>query len=280
MEDTNMATVNNSSELSGNKGSMLNLRRGIGVVALAAVTVLAYAAYRFFTNRPGEAAVQYIPADAAMVLTFDGTPSERQVVAFAKIAEAMKSAGISDLTGSTLSKALQDNPVARDLMPYVSKNIAAACWASKDVTKTGGAVFFAVTDPGKVQSILAKDCKTGPESGVYSLMGGDGVIGVIDSYLVMSSSQKRFDQIKDVAIGKLPSVATLSEYKSARAALPSDSNLMVFVSPEVYASLGQPAPTTEWNSVGAAVRDDGLAVSMHAPGGKMVGSRRLSIWRP
>jgi hypothetical protein len=247
------------------------IRRTIGIVGLAAVAVLAFAAYKYLTNRPGEAAIKYIPADAAMVATFDGTPSEKQLLAFAKIQHAMGSEGIGDLTASSLSDAFNKNPLAKEVQPYVTKNFALAMWTSQKFQKNEGAIFFSLTDPSAVQGILAKDCKAGPESGLYTLPAiQQGVLGVIGNYLVYASSQPRFDQILKVSKGELPSVVTLSAYTAARAALPSDSNLMCFVSPDVYKQMlalsKQPAMTSaEWFSIGAAVRDNGLAIVCRTP---------------
>lgn len=244
-------------------------RLGAALIGLVALVVLAYAAYKFLSNRAGEAAIQYIPADAMMVGTFDGTPSERQVLAFAKINQALNDEGIPDLMASQISKGLANNPLAKDLKPFISKNAAFAMWAKKGFAESDTAVYFAISDPDKVQDALKKDCPNSPEPGLYATQAGSEFFGVIGNYLVMVSSEPRFNQIVKVSKGLLPSVATLNEYKSARAALPSDSNLMLFVTPEVYALSGQKAISDAWGSVGIAVRDDGLAVACRYPQAKL-----------
>ncbi len=245
-------------------------RLGAALIGIAALGVLAYAAYRFLNNRAGEAAIQYIPADATVVATFDGTPSERQVLAFAKINKALNDEGIPDMMASQISHGIANNPLAKDVEPYVSKNAAMAVWDNKkQPSNTDEAMYLAVSDPGKVEAALKKDCPNVSPDGVYTIQAGSAFGGIVGNYLVIASNEPRFAQIVKVSKGLLPSVATLNEYKTARAALPSDSNLMVFISPDLYALAGQKALSDAWGSVGFAVRDDGLAVACRYPQGKV-----------
>jgi hypothetical protein len=245
------------------------IRRGVALVCFALLAIIAYAAYRYFSNRAGEAATLYIPADAMMVGTFDGTPSERQVIAFAKIEEALKSEGVSDLVASQLSQGLANNPLAKDVEPYVSKNAALAVWGTKSFAQTDEATFLAVSDTGKVEAALAKDCPQNLGGGAYEMSAQKLYAGIVGNYLVLASSEPRFRQILKVSQGALPSVASLDAYKSARAILPADSNLMIFVSPDLYAMSGQKPLSNAWCSLGAAVRDDGLALAFRYPQDKI-----------
>ncbi|HEY3779635.1 MAG TPA: hypothetical protein VGL56_01030 [Fimbriimonadaceae bacterium] len=263
MENSRIAEVNKK------KGK--GIGRAVAMLGLAAVAVLAFAAYKYLTNRPGEAAIKYIPADASLVATFDGNPSTSQLASFARIKQALGSEQIGDLSATLLGNAFNNNPVVKDVQPYVTNNLAFAAWTDAKFEKTETALFMSITDSSAVERALAKDCKEGPGGGLYAMPAmPNGLLGVVGNYLIFTNSAARFDQIVQVSKGKLPSVATLNAYTAARAALPSDSNLMCFVSPEVYrqsqAVNKRPVmKSSGWFSLGIAVREKGLAMVCRTP---------------
>src|SRR5207302_1314166 len=84
-------------------------------------------------------------------------------------------------------------------------------------------------------------------------------------------------QVEAVRRGKTPSVASLAEYKEARAALPQDANLMVFASPSAFVELAKSmgAPNADqisstfkemrWLGMSLTLRDDGIEIKAQAP---------------
>ena len=79
----------------------------LALLGIVGTAVVAYAGYRIFFGRPGEAAVALIPADASCVLTLDTHPSEAQLGAFTKLATALydETSDWTALTAALVSRA-------------------------------------------------------------------------------------------------------------------------------------------------------------------------------
>src|SRR5271154_3173636 len=77
---------------------MLMLIGGVGVLA-----------YRHFFQRPGEAAINLIPADALMVATLDTSPSPGQTLIFRRISDALHQEGIGPEFDRQVTSALSNS---------------------------------------------------------------------------------------------------------------------------------------------------------------------------
>src|SRR5439155_16075548 len=92
-------------------------------------------------------------------------------------------------------------------------------------------------------------------------------------YLVLSPDAGLLKRVQLASNGDIPVVAHLPEYQMARAELPEDANVMVFMSPTALAAadrtgknLGfEPFRKTSWLAFSATIRDEGLAFDYRWP---------------
>jgi hypothetical protein len=246
-------------------------KKFIFVFAFAAVAVLAVAAFKYLMGRPGEAAIQLIPADADIISTLDTNPSEQQIGAFSRILTALNREGMVSKVDTIVNKALQQSKIASDIQPYVSKNFAFAGWKSgATIASPEPAFFLASTNNDKILAALQADAQPTSQPNLF-LLKENLYGGIISNYLVITQSQQRFNQILAVANHQARSAADLPQYQAARATLPSDSNLMLFMSPKglmgdsSLVSKDNPLVSDNWFAMGVAVRDQGLATYYRYP---------------
>jgi len=248
----------------------------LGVFLLVVVGGLL--AYRHFFQRPGEAAIQLIPGDAMMVLTLDTNPSEQQVAVFKRISDAIQREGLDTQMENLIGEMFEKSPIGKDLRPYVMDSFAAAFWNTGGQPGMGEpdmVLFVAVTEPGKVGELLAQRGKKARVDGMdfYRFMQDNVNAAVIAHYLVLTSRPAALSRIESVRNGQMAAVASLPEYQQARAALPADANMMVFLSPRGLVTMGEqtkelganPFRGTKWLAFGATVRDQGIAFDYRAP---------------
>lgn len=238
----------------------------LGVVALVAI---AFGAYKILFNRSGEAAIQLIPADAKVVFTLDLSPSESQLATFKKISDALEREGIADKMDEMLSNQFDGSPLGRELRPLLARSFA-ACWLPSG-EKSGYALFNAVSDPGRAKSALSRLAKqTEDRLPTYRVKELSQFCSVIGEYLVIADDPSTLARIDGVRSGAEKSLATLPAYLEARKALPSDANLMVFVSPGALQQFQSSVARrqfdgTTWLAIGATVREDGIAFDCRSP---------------
>jgi hypothetical protein len=244
---------------------------------LALLSVLGFTAYKYFFDRPGEAAIALIPADADLVVTLDTNPSTQQLATFHKIATALKQEGILEKLDDTLTAVLNQNPVARRIRPYVAKSMALAVWMPSVGFDRGpepdGAFFLALTNAEEVDSILSDSIPNDRSHGFTIYNVDKKVFGaVIGNYLVVGPNANVLSKINMVRSGSGQSVAQLPEYQNARASLAADANLMAFVSPDALAAMDQgknkgmnPMQGFKWMAMGMALRDAGLEFTFQCP---------------
>lgn len=193
-------------------------------------------AYNLFFNRPGESAIKLIPQNALMVVTLDTTPSPSQVPTFKRIFDAVKREGIETEIDKAMTQALDKSPVAAELRPELRESFALAMLpsASAEPKDEDAVLMLAVKDPGRAAGILGKHSTKGKEGGldVYKLNQAEAHVALVGPYLVCSKSTARLAQIEDVRQGKSPALEKSADYQQARASLPEDANLMLFLSPE------------------------------------------------
>lgn len=247
------------------------------VIAIGAIAVLgagSYAAYKFLFSRPGEAAIQWIPADADLVVTLDLKPSDRQVATFQKISEALEQEGISDQIEKGMRDMFAKDPWLQPVKENLDRSFAVALWAPPEGEKEDPprmAIMLAIKDPGQVDAAI-KQGRTPAGDGTINI-DGKTYAKVIDSYLVIGTRPDVLPAIESVKDGKAPSMAKQEEFVAAREALPRDANLMVFASPKLLSFMGKsmagangnPFAGTKWFCFGATLEPEGLQIDLKSP---------------
>ncbi|HZP80693.1 MAG TPA: DUF3352 domain-containing protein [Chthonomonadaceae bacterium] len=231
-------------------------------------------AYRYLFTRPGEAAIQLIPADAAMVITLDTNPSPQQIPTFKRIADALKKEQADTQLDSFLTGMLQNSPVAKEIRPYIADSMAMALLPGSPPGGRGGAgalLLLAVTDVDKVGGVLARYGQQNTQDGLpyFQFPQARTCAALLGSYLALSDTPAPLAQAEKVRRGEVEAMAASAEYKQARAALPADANLMVFYSPGAMAEAigtagalkSSPMQQTHWVAMGLTVRDKGLEMA-------------------
>jgi hypothetical protein len=251
--------------------------RAMLLLVLLLLVVGGTLAYRYLFQRPGEAAIQLLPADSLVVVTLDTTPSEQQAAVFRRISDAIRREGLDTQVDRLLADSLEKAPVSEKIRPYVKHSFAFAMWntgGSRSMQTQAGAALLALSDPGRVRDVLAQYGRKQTANGldVYTFQNGSLCAAIISDYLALSDRPASLARIEAVRAGQ-PSVAKLAEYQAARAALPEDANLMIFVSPAALEEIGKesrslgvnPLRSTKWMAIGATVRDDGIAFDYRYP---------------
>ncbi len=254
--------------------------RATGALALLVVVLGGTLAWKYLFGRPGETAIQLIPADAALVVTLDTTPSPAQAPLFLRLKRALESAHIDSKMNDMIKGAVEDasSPISAEIRPYLTTNFA---FAMLDMPRPGGhdngqpVVFLAVNNAGKVEELLARSGRHVRQSGFayYRLKKDDQCAMVVANYLVLSTSPSILARVQMAYQGRLGTVAGLREYQEARAELPEDATLMVFVSPSALHELDgegrklgvTPFRDTRWMAVSSTLRNQGLVFDYRAP---------------
>ncbi len=245
----------------------------IGVLAgVAVLSVGGFAAYKVFFQRTGEAAIRFIPADADVVVTMDTNPSERQALTFKQISDALESQGLTDRLDKMLKDGMDGSPVAAEIRPHLATSFAMAYWNVKPGQPQKMAALLALKDAAAVQTALAKLPR---DKNVYTLPNNSGKAAVIEDYLVIAPDAALIGSIQNIHEKGSTSIADNAAFNEARAALPSDANLMVFVSPTVLQDLGKtaaemgtkmnPFTGTNWLSFSVTVEPEGVAFDYYGP---------------
>jgi hypothetical protein len=232
-------------------------------------------AYNFFFNRPGESAIQLLPQDALVVVTLDTNPSPEQAVTFKRILDAVEREGLLPEMDKALTEVMDKSPVAAELRPHLSKSFALAALKGPEGGNPDMAVLLAVKQADKVAAILGKHGAKATEEGVelFALRKPETRAALIGPYLVLSDRAAPLARIQAVQRDKSPSLDKSPDYQQARASLPKDANLMVFVSPagmkeladQVKEAAGVAAPETRFFTLGLTVRDSGLEITGQLP---------------
>jgi hypothetical protein len=233
-------------------------------------------AYNIFFDRKGEAAIQLVPQDAWGVVTLDLTPSTEQIPTFKRILDAVKAEGLEAEADKAITKMMEDSPLMAEVRPHLDRSFAVAMLKpAAEGNQPEVAVLLATKDPGKVSGILGKHGKKAPQQGldVYHVEKGDANLAMVGDYLVASPKAEGLLAVNAIHGKKAPSMAESADYQQARASLPKDANLMVFVAPAALEQLnkqnksvtGFSMPTTRYMAIGLTIRDKGLELSGQTP---------------
>lgn len=244
---------------------------GVKLALLSAIGVAAvgYGGYKVFFNRTGEAAVALIPSDATFVVTLDTNPSTQQLPTFQKIVKALNEEGfdkdMEDGMGSLVGKA----GLAKEMRQYVSTSFALAFWSPTGGKSHGLALFSLKDKNGAEAALKTGKSVTGANVPAYRFESQDMVISVMGNYLAVASDVETLNRADATQKGAA-SIASLDEYRSARAALPEDSTVMCFISPSAIAEMAKSNPaaqfvTAKWMGMSATVRSDGLQLDFRGP---------------
>ncbi len=257
-------------------------KRSMGLLfALAAVCAVgAVMAYKALSNRPGEAAIHLIPADALMVITVDTQPSAQQVPLFTRIDDALKKEGLDKKLDEMLMEMMEKSPIAADIRKHITQNFAFAVLPVADKKATPEFVaFMEVDDAQAVATLLAKDGAKDSVSGetYYNLKKIRTSAALVANYLVLTDKPANLGRIFAVRGNPSKSLASLPTFQEARAALPEDANFMFFAGPgfvdmiqeqtkSLTGASSQPAPNfMKWMAMSATMRDKGIQFDVKMP---------------
>ena len=262
------------------------LRRGaatakVVLLASAFTIVGGYAAYKIIFQRTGEAATALIPADASMVVTFDTSPSERQVLTFKKIDDELEAQGMKRQFDSMVDGMLAKKGLGEEIRRSVSTSFAMASWL-KENQEPSMVLLVALKDTGSVQKQLATVGKP-DASGTILLEDSKTSFKIIGNYLAVSSDPALIKRVEDTQSGSIASVSNDKNYKEARSALPEDANTMFFIRSEAYAQMskmGNPNLKLDnfdkngFMSFSLTVTGEGLEIDSYSP---MVGVNGMDM---
>jgi hypothetical protein len=246
----------------------------IAVASVCLTAVVGYAAYRMLFDRPGEAAASLIPASADIVVTLDTKPSDRQASTFKLIADALEREGIAKRFDDLFKGLFDGSRIASHIRPHLSRDFAFGMW-DPNSADPHFVVLCALSDEGAVREVL--DTRGIRRSGGVYAIGGSQVPAfakLVDGYLAVSNATTGLEHLEEVRTGREPPVTKVAEFVSARASLPDDANLMVFVSPRAMREMNEDASRetgasafrgTEWLAISATIEQEGIAFDWHMP---------------
>ncbi len=233
-----------------------------GFLALTATAVAGGLAVHRLLDRPGEAALAFVPLNAKGVAVFDLVPAPDQVLAFKHIDETItaasgeKSAEPSAILASLLPKELK--PFAEG----VDRSVDLVWLAPKTNDKKGFddadiVAILALKDPDAFVAALKKLGKPAHEGETaFFLVAADkngkgGAVMVHDHYAFVSDKPWCLDRIGRVIRGQDPALVGDPAFNAVREKALSSANLEVFVSPKV-------AEGNEWAVASMAIRETGI----------------------
>ena len=236
-------------------------------------------AYKFVFHRAGEAAISLIPADSLVVATADLGPSPGQVDLFAHIAKSIIDEKADDPLESAASRSTNGAAYLKAIRPYLGMSYAFGCWKKPGAIKDDDVNYVglaAVRSTSDVEAASAQHGVLEQSNGLsyYRISGEKMCVTTIRQYLVVSDDPAALLRIKGVANGDSASVASQRDYLAARAKLPSDANLMVFVNMNAASAatrahlniLNSDAATVKgWFAGGATLRNNGLEIVWNGP---------------
>ena len=260
------------------------VRNGLALLGLSAFVVAtgSVTAYRHYFRRPGELAVNLIPADALAVITVDTNPAPDQVALFKRIQDTMKAAGLNDKLDEALGNMSDKSTLLRDARPYISDNYALALY-QKTPKDMDALLYVAVTDHAKIQELLDQNGEKKDYRSIsyVSLKKENICVQLRDNYLLISNAPQAFVWADGIRMVRQKPVSSLPEYQEARAAMPADASLLVFVAPRAMQEMQDQskailssqtknhaypmAAMPKWMAYSATVKDNGLAIDFRVP---------------
>jgi hypothetical protein len=247
-----------------------------GIVALICLALGGLAVYHLVFQRSGEGALRLIPSDALVAATLDTHPSPNQAALFRRIDAAMAREGAGIELNRAIERTTRDSPLIQEVRPQLDGSFALALLKPPSTKSLVEWVLLADTrSPARVASILAAHAARREAADLHywqlsspsANSPADGYAMVEGPYLVVAGKPEALAQVHATARGRVAALPSLRVFREARAALPGDANLMMFISPgvpqEIAEQLGAETLHVRgagWAAVGAALRDEGLEV--------------------
>jgi len=240
----------------------------IGAVAFGTVGLLQ------LLNRRGEAAIQLLPANALMAMSFDNTPSPQQVPLFNEIKAAMEDSGLNAKIDEFL---LQADPkgtlqkIRRELRGSFAMGLFGDLKGEPDVL-----IIAALFNRNSAEALMA-DFATEQKEGdlhYYLVRDNKTYVAFHNNYVLVSNRLSGLERAFEVAKGQAKSLYEATEFKNARNLLPSDATLMTFISGKTLAesnpqmlkgmkSLGFGENT--WLAYSITLRKEGILIDSTQP---------------
>ena len=246
----------------------------IAATALVATVAAVGYAYKATFARPGEEALQYVPAGAYVFGSLDLSPSLSQTMLYKRINDDIDQNGLGDKLNSIFAAALDHGPIDADLSADFKRSAAFAVFPSPGSSDQNSedVVFIGLKDPTSAQQLLAKKAYPRFYKGMryYLMAHGKQCMLVLGDQLALSGDSASLFACYQVSQGRGARAIDSGDYADARASLDPDCNAMLFVDAEQLAktSGGQPganpADGAKWAAIGLALRDQGIAISMNA----------------
>ncbi len=247
-----------------------SIRRWIisGTVATAVVTSIgATYAYKTVFAHPGEAALKLIPADTQMLGSLDLTPYPSQAIEFKHLDDALDRNGMSQYLDKSLLDIFDPGcPAMEELRPLVQRGLTGAILKGEKAEDTGFVVLLAVSDPAKVNEILAS--KGRPEfwrgTRYYRIPKAKLSYMVVDNMLMISDKPWAFNKVARVSKGEAPSITSNQAFQVARARAIDSPNLLIFLDPSAISKdLKLPAKfDADFMTISASIQEGGLALNL------------------
>jgi hypothetical protein len=250
---------------------------------LALIGAVVVVAYLFVFGAGGDRAAGVVPADTQVFVSVYLSPSVDQQRNLGALLgklpgftdQANLPAKVDELSQRLLGSAGLD--YSHDVAPWLGDEVAVAL---RNATSAQPLLIAAVRDEGAAQAAIGRVARqpgatssTEVYQGVtVTTLGGatrqGGSFAIADRMLIASADRASLLAAVDAAIGRTTSLADVSAFRSAMAALPADRLASIYLDLAAAAkSAGQSAQAGGFSSAGLAlvVRPDGIQLVGRAP---------------
>ncbi len=228
-------------------------------------------------NRKGEAAIKLIPADAAIAVSFDNTPSAAQVPLFTEIKQAMEDSGLNQMIEDGLTAADGGKGVLNRLRSTLQGSFALGVWGDLNGSEPEAVLCLSLNDPGQAENIVQNFGKRIESNGIPIYKGEDkGLVAFYKEYALISNSERAIARVVSVGNGESQSLYEQQSFKDARASLPEDATFMTFVNCKAIVEKDKDAKQgfealglnqNGWLAYGVTMRPDGIHIDGTMPNG-------------
>ncbi len=249
--------------------------KGLIPVAAVAVAAVGGVAVLQLLARSGEAAVRMIPADAVVAVTFDTAPSPAQVPLFNRIKSAFEDSGLEDLVDGGLF-GMDESGVLSEIRSHIKGSFAAGLWGDLKGGQPDVIIALALNDPSGAERLVARYAKPRNADGMryYTVPDEKMLITFHRGYALLSNRVEAAQKALRTAEGVEPNLYDQPAFQAARASLPADANLMVFVNGAAIAESDPEArdgfkalgiDENGWLALGVTLREEGIQVDATLP---------------
>ena len=238
----------------------------VGAVGFGAVGVMS------LLERRGEAAISMIPADAALAISFDNTPSPSQVMLFKEISDAMEDSGMNRYVDEMMDD-MGVPPEVRAIKDNLKGSFAVGIWGDIASAAPDMILAAAMEDTTAAENIVKQHGKRleGVSAPAYQLEQ-DVVVAFHNGYALVTNKADNLQRALDASENKIQSLDEAASYKRARESLPADASFMLFANGEAIARADEDTrkmyeaigiKKAGWAAVGATILDTGIQVDMY-----------------